>query len=124
LGNVREALSILVRAIHIPLCTADYRITASSSATLRAKRQATTLIFSDEDHNPLNSRQTCAETRNVDSMDLDELAEADSTTLAKKAAKRIILSPASIKIHFSTVKPSNGEHLGFMIRKVANSRPR
>jgi hypothetical protein len=107
-------------------CTANYPVTASSPATLRAKRQATASIFSDEDHGPFNSHQPGAETYNIDSMDLDELAEAKyiTTTPVKKAAMRVALSPASIKTHFNTVKPSNGKHLGFVIRTVSNSRSR
>jgi len=87
-----------------------------NSTTLRAKRQAMITIFNDENKSPFPPRQTRANIRDADSMELDELAEAPFPSKAAsskycEAPGRFALSPAKIKTHFNMAKASSGECL-------------
>lgn len=81
---------------------------------MRAKRQATIIIFNDDNENPFTPRQTRAKVRDVESMELDGLADipAVKTDLERHngASGRVALSPAKIKTHFNTVKTGSSEY--------------
>src|ERR1700722_4078963 len=92
--------------------SAKIEIVDPNSATLRAKRQATITIFNDDNESPFAPRQTRTNSRDVKSMELDELADipAIKPTSAKHsgAGGRAALSPTKIKTDFNTVKTCNG----------------
>lgn len=84
-------------------------------STHRAKRQATTVIYNDENSNPFTTRETRSCARGGDSIELDELA--DAVPIRNRPAKlgldgsRLTLSPAKIKAHFNTVKTKSSMFL-------------
>lgn len=82
-------------------------------ATLRAKRQATAIIYNDENKNPFAPRGTLPNVKDVDSMELDELADLPSpkATPVKYgiAHTRIALSPTKVKSCFNSVEISSSE---------------
>lgn len=99
---------------------------AIPSALPQAKRQAATVVYSDENDNPFAPRLTRAGSRRAGSGDLEKTAELSLSPPSTKHAPTAgaALPTTQIKKHFSTVKPVEAEEHAKTLQVKTPSTPR
>ncbi|KFY77342.1 hypothetical protein V499_03241 [Pseudogymnoascus sp. VKM F-103] len=96
-------------------------VEAALPATLpRPKRQAATVIYSDENDDPFAPRQTRAKARSVSS----DVSLKSSPGKHNGAATRAVLQPTQIKKHFNTVKSVEADENAKIIQVKTPQTPR
>ncbi|OBT50929.1 hypothetical protein VE04_08598, partial [Pseudogymnoascus sp. 24MN13] len=96
-------------------------VEAALPATLpRPKRQAATVIYSDENDDPFAPRQTRAKARSVSS----DVSLKSSPGKHSGAATRTVLQPTQIKKHFNTVKSVEADENAKVIQVKTPQTPR